>query len=110
MIQVTQVEIKFSVKMPKEIADCAILNKAGVEVRHQSWYTANLGEEEPAYVSSLRWYGVSWAATYRFFNNNFVEFAPGTANLYNEELDLPVIQVQRSEPGKLFLERFLGVA
>ncbi len=34
-----------------------------VEVRHQTWYTANSGETEPALASSLRQHGICWAAT-----------------------------------------------
>jgi uncharacterized protein YecE (DUF72 family) len=33
-----------------------------VEVRHQTWYTANPGETEPALASSLRRYGICWAS------------------------------------------------
>jgi uncharacterized protein YecE (DUF72 family) len=34
-----------------------------VEVRHQSWYTANPGEAEPGLAQSLRRFGICWAAT-----------------------------------------------
>jgi uncharacterized protein YecE (DUF72 family) len=34
-----------------------------VEVRHQTWYTANPGEAEPALAGSLRRHGICWAAT-----------------------------------------------
>ena len=34
-----------------------------VEVRHQTWYTANSGEAEPALAGCLRRYGICWAAT-----------------------------------------------
>jgi uncharacterized protein YecE (DUF72 family) len=47
---------KFFALLPSDL-------RYAVEVRHQTWYTANPGETEPALARSLRRYAICWAAT-----------------------------------------------
>jgi len=57
-VHITQLPImdRFFALLPADL-------QYAVEVRHQSWYTANLGEVEPLLAESLRRYGICWAAT-----------------------------------------------
>jgi uncharacterized protein YecE (DUF72 family) len=62
-----------------------------VEVRHQSWYTANPGEEEPCLP-----------VAYGFFNNDYAGFAPGTANRFKALMNLPRTEFQPPQQSWLF--------
>jgi uncharacterized protein YecE (DUF72 family) len=131
-----------------------------VEVRHQTWYTANPGDTEPALARTLRRHGICWASTdyprtpmriiqttdflyirwigqhgtfiqhnseridrtrelksweqlieastagiqtvYGFFNNDYAGFAPGTANRFKNQMNLPVTQFQPAQQARLF--------
>ena len=39
---------------------------------------------------------------YKFFNNDYTKFAPGTAKWFKEKTDLSLIQVQPPQQGRLF--------